>query len=215
MPATVTQGGAQCKRSNERLSITIFQYYGIIDARKKDLFSNFRGVLRGSIESVVEQLAGNLNSPGLESFTLNPTGDVAPDQEPMNYAETYRIWCDSLSLQLLRGNIITENNKIIVRSRVFIGDLGKNINKSSIALDLPFNLDGYEVLSDTHQFLILYSLAMDYASRNQNKGTIISLLVSAHDKYTDIKLKSPVYLDLELLIRSIEAELQKYKSFGR
>lgn len=211
----VPQAFGQCVRPEQRITILMFQYDGTTAPRTKELFSNFRGAIKKSIEKFVEQIADNLNSADLMAFSLKPNSNIDPEPEPSNYLETYKIWCESLSLQLLRGNIVIEDPKVVVQSRVFVGDLGKNIKKSSIDLDLPFNLDGYKVLSDTHQFLMIYTIAIDYAKRNQDESTIIALLEAAAAKFEDIKARSSVYLDLVPLAKSIDLELLKYKNRGQ
>jgi hypothetical protein len=209
--AAADSNGSACQSGpNEvgpRVKIMIFQYYGIANANTERIkwFSEFRGFLAQAIEDLSELLSNEDNNKlsYLRSLSLQPPeNEIQP--EPNSLENTFKVWCDSESLQLLRGNLIEGSSGYQVNSRVFIGDLKGNLPKSNIVVEFSRDKENLRDALESHSLLFLYSLAMDAVENKKDRGAVLKLLARAHDKAAGLQIRNALKPDLRPVAEAVD-----------
>jgi hypothetical protein len=194
-----------------RLTVTLFQYHGVIDTTRKGFFSQFRGILSETIENLATRSAQSLQLRDLAKLTLLPHGIVDPPEEPANAIKTQDYWCNTASLQLLRGNLIAaDGGGYVVRSRVYLGDLKGQLSQSTVSLEFPLDAKSYLATSEAHYLLLYYSLAMDYANRGANGALVAELLAAALDRVSALERLGALSGDLKDVAGAVRAAVARY-----
>jgi hypothetical protein len=194
-----------------RLTISLFQYHGVVDQTRKSYFSQFRGILSETIENLAGRSAQSTRLKDLAKLNLSPAGDATPPEEPADILRTQEYWCNTASLQLLRGNLIpAEAGGYLVRSRVFLGDLKGELPQSTVTLEFPLDAKSYRLASEAHFLLLYYSLAMDYVDHRADGPVVAELLASALDQVGALERNGPLSGDLADVANAVRIAAARY-----
>lgn len=157
--------------AQDRTSVHLFQYGSANDEGAR-AFEDFRYVLGEKLP----QLAGEIledetelaRLSGLDQLSLEPVANAdgngleLPSKRIPNLAERRRYWEVTGALALLTGRIKQRNaGELTIRSRFFLGALGKVLGHETMAVELPVTAESYETTNDSHSVAILTVLAME------------------------------------------------------
>jgi hypothetical protein len=197
----LTRAGADA--ADERLDVTIVKYAG------DDLsVQEFRSQLYDWIQNFPDEL--QLTASDRQNLRRVRVVERAERFESAEKKAGY--WKRSDTLQVLEGSIVAEAGRVSLQSRVYLGELQRDLPTPSVLLKMPFTPDTYADTKDGHLAVLFYALAMDAERVDSRRCVLIEqLLGQAAMKLADIKKRKRIDPLPDALIE-VERALGKAKA---
>ena len=190
--------------SSPRLLIKLSKYEG----DPQSAFGQFYIILKNKLLNMSLELSKK-NDPSdyLARLKLDRTGVEAPltTETKLDY------WKKTGALALLEGMIFSSGDgEIIIISTADLGELGKNLPKRTIDLELKVTPREFRSMRDAHSLATLYALAMDAKRLKKPDHVLINILSKAYAISQD--LGSNTAPDIEFIKKEIKKMLGAFTS---
>ena len=191
-------------QNNPRLLIKLSKYEGA----PRSAFDQFYIILKNKLLNMSLELSTNEDESFyyLSRLKLDRTGVEAPltTEAKLDY------WKKTGALELLEGMIFTSGNgEIIIISTADLGELGDNLPKRTIDLELKVTPEEFRSLRDEHSLATLYALSMDAKRLKKPDHVIINILSKAYTISQNLDSKNSP--DIELVKKEIKKMLDAFK----
>jgi hypothetical protein len=191
-------------QSGPRLLIKLSKYEG----DPQSAFGQFYIILKNKLLNMSLELSKK-NDPSdyLARLELDRTGVEAPltTEAKLDY------WKKTGALALLEGMIFSSGDgEIIIISTADLGELGENLPKRTIDLELKVTPREFRSMRDAHSLATLYALAVDAKRLKKPDHVVINILSKAYAISLD--LDSNTSPDIEFVKKEIKKMLRAFTS---
>lgn len=188
-----------------RLIIKLSKYEG----DPQSAFGQFYRILKNKLLNMSLELSekDDPNGDYLAQLELDRTGVEAPltNEAKLDY------WEKTGALAILEGMIFSSGDgEIIILSTADLGELGKNLPKRTIDLELKVTPREFRSMRDAHSLTTLYALAMDAKRLNKPDPVLIAILSKAYAISQD--LAPDTSPDIEFVKKEIKKMLGAFTS---
>ncbi len=159
-----------------RLLIKVTNYASASDS-SQDLLVN---ILTNKISNLIQEMIPNAGDDSLSYLTSLKIEETGTTQ-PLSLEERLDYWRRSQALEVLGGIVMTSaEGGDIVASSVDLGELGGELPKRTVDLELELTMEEFRSTRDAHSLVTLYALCMDARRLDKDPNAISTILAKAH-----------------------------------
>ena len=137
-------------------------------------------ILTNKISNLIQEMipsAGDDSLIYLTGLKIEETGT----KPPLSLEERLDYWKQSHALEVLGGIVMTSaQGREVVASSVDLGELGRDLPKRTVDLELELTMEEFRSTRDAHSLVTLYALCMDAKRLDRTPNAILTILAKAH-----------------------------------